>query len=157
VTADAFSLSPFFFSCALPSSGGFAHFKLLLYLQSHSGKVALGFHVQRLSPLLCASGATLASKGLDCVWCAFFPEVLLSVQQAAELTAREHSLLLMLHFQGEILLAAGFFASPHTYTSVLVVRNSEGPGETIKTLRLNALCPFLPRGNGEGFRNWLCP
>lgn len=80
----------------------------------------------------------------------------MGVQQAAELTARGHSLLFMLHFWGEILIATGFLVSPHMCTPVLVDRNSDGPDEAIETLRLNALCPFLPKGNGEGFRNWLC-
>lgn len=83
--------------------------------------------------------------------------VLLVVQQAGELTAREHSLLFMLHFQRGILTAAGFLVSPRMCTPVLVDRNSEGPDVAIETLRLNVLCPFLPRGNREGFRNWLCP
>lgn len=91
----------------------------------------------------------VTSQRLAWSWCVFFHEVLLAVQQAAELTAGEHSLLFMLHFWGEILTAAGFHVSPHLWTPVLADRNLEGPDEAIETLRLSALCPSLPRGNAE--------
>lgn len=34
----------------------------------------------------------------------------------------------------------------------LVNRNSKRPDEAIETLRLNALCPFVLRGNGKTLR-----
>lgn len=37
---------------------------------------------------------------------------------------------------------------PHVHPG-LVNRNSERPDEAIETLRLNALCPFVLRGNGK--------
>lgn len=106
MTADTFSLSPCVFIRALPSCAGFTHFKLLLYLQLHSGEVALGIHLQRVSPLLCASETTLVSEA--CIW---HPPGGLAGSRAD--SRRAQSLLFMLRFWGEILSAAGFLVSPH--------------------------------------------
>lgn len=89
---------------ALQSCAGFTHFKVLLYLQLHRGEVALGIHLQSVSPL-CAGETTLISEA--CIWCP--PEG--SACWWAD-SQRAQSLLFMLRFRGEILTAAGFLVSP---------------------------------------------